>query len=314
MKKSLLFGLVVLSLLVSLVGATGAMADNTAPSTTTQSQLDCNNGVPAVSVYNARIRAYADGQSAVLAVVPQGVTVSAVGIDHTGGWLAICYGGLVGYSSRALYRPGSDIPLQFVPILGADVTSPPAAGQPDSDGDGYVDNKDFCPDTPAGYAPGSAAERPRPYTGCPYDPVVPPRDSDRDGYPDTVDYCPDTAAGYAPGSDAERPRPYTGCPYPPVLDQCLAVTGVCVNIRGADYTVLLTTYGGVQVRATCQFYDDATDGCWTPVVAKRFGNTQLVVRAVPVAGQAFFGDLFEGWADTEAFGPVAGDLALLPSF
>jgi outer membrane protein OmpA-like peptidoglycan-associated protein len=59
---------------------------------------------------------------------------------------------------------------------------------PDSDGDGILENKDRCPDTPAGAQVDG--------TGC-------PSDSDADGVPDGVDRCANTA----PGADVDS----TGC-------------------------------------------------------------------------------------------------------
>src|SRR5207247_3806698 len=52
----------------------------------------------------------------------------------------------------------------------------------DSDGDGVLDNRDRCPDTP----PGASVDS----RGC-------PSDSDNDGVPDGVDRCPNTVAGAA---------------------------------------------------------------------------------------------------------------------
>src|SRR5262245_45216834 len=59
---------------------------------------------------------------------------------------------------------------------------------PDSDGDGILENKDRCPDTPAGAQVDG--------TGC-------PSDSDADGVPDGVDRCANTA----PGAEVDS----TGC-------------------------------------------------------------------------------------------------------
>ncbi len=47
----------------------------------------------------------------------------------------------------------------------------------DSDGDGVVDSKDMCPNTPAGVKVDDA--------GCPID-------TDKDGVPDYLDECPGT--------------------------------------------------------------------------------------------------------------------------
>lgn len=56
----------------------------------------------------------------------------------------------------------------------------PAPAPVDSDGDGVPDNRDQCPDTPAGVQVDSR--------GCPVD-------SDNDGVPDYRDECPNTPAG-----------------------------------------------------------------------------------------------------------------------
>jgi hypothetical protein len=87
-----------------------------------------------------------------------------------------------------------------------------------------------------------------------------------------------------------------------------------VNILAGGVT--LETYGGYMVPATCLFADAATGGCWTPVVAKRAGNSQFVVRAYATAsvGDVLAGYLIEGWAAMDLFGPVVGDLALVPSY
>jgi len=60
----------------------------------------------------------------------------------------------------------------------------------DSDGDGVPDDRDLCPNTPAGVAVDS--------DGCPLD-------SDGDGVPDYLDECPNTPAG--------REVDERGCPY-----------------------------------------------------------------------------------------------------
>jgi opacity protein-like surface antigen len=61
----------------------------------------------------------------------------------------------------------------------------------DSDGDGVLDDRDQCPNTP----PGTRVDA----TGCPV-----PVDSDNDGVPDDRDQCPNTPAGTEVDS--------TGCP------------------------------------------------------------------------------------------------------
>jgi hypothetical protein len=88
-------------------------------------------------------------------------------------------------------------------VLGNDMTfttsAPPAS--PDTDGDGYPDNQDSCPNQPGGPAgPGYGQ-------GCP-----PPTDSDGDGYADNQDACPGQPGG--PGG----PGYGQGCPAPPDSD------------------------------------------------------------------------------------------------
>ena len=88
---------------------------------------------------------------------------------------------------------------------------------PDSDGDGILNNRDRCPDTPAGAQVDGR--------GC-------PRDSDGDGVPDGVDRCPSTVAGAS--VDA------SGCTHdsdgdniPDGLDKCPGTpAGVLVDARG----------------------------------------------------------------------------------
>jgi len=87
----------------------------------------------------------------------------------------------------------------------------------DSDGDGVLDNRDRCPDTPAGASVDSR--------GC-------PSDSDNDGVPDGVDRCPNTVAGAAvdvrgcsQDSDGDN--------IPDGLDKCPDTPpGVLVDARG----------------------------------------------------------------------------------
>ena len=88
---------------------------------------------------------------------------------------------------------------------------------PDSDGDGVLDNKDRCPDTPTG---ASVDAR-----GC-------PSDSDGDGVPDGIDRCPTTVAGAA--VDARGCSQDTdGDNIPDGLDRCPDTPpGVLVDARG----------------------------------------------------------------------------------
>lgn len=88
---------------------------------------------------------------------------------------------------------------------------------PDSDGDGILENRDRCPDTPAGAQVDE--------TGC-------PSDSDGDGVPDGVDRCANTP----PGADVSA----TGCTrdsdsdnIPDGLDRCPDTeSGVLVDPNG----------------------------------------------------------------------------------
>jgi OOP family OmpA-OmpF porin len=105
---------------------------------------------------------------------------------------------------------------------------------PDSDGDGVLDNRDRCPNTPRGAqvnefgcpldsdgdgVPNGIDRCPNTPLGATVDAAGCPRDSDGDNIPDGIDKCPDTPAGVL--VDA------TGCPkdsdgdgIPDGLDRC----------------------------------------------------------------------------------------------
>jgi len=87
----------------------------------------------------------------------------------------------------------------------------------DSDGDGVLDNKDRCPDTPTGASVDSR--------GC-------PSDGDGDGVPDGIDRCPTTVAGAA--VDARGcSQDSDGDNIPDGLDRCPDTpAGVLVDARG----------------------------------------------------------------------------------
>lgn len=88
---------------------------------------------------------------------------------------------------------------------------------PDADGDGVLDNRDRCPDTPAG---ASVDGR-----GC-------PSDGDADGVPDGVDRCPTTVAGAAV-DDRGCSKDSDGDNIPDGLDRCPDTpAGVLVDPRG----------------------------------------------------------------------------------
>jgi len=104
----------------------------------------------------------------------------------------------------------------------------------DSDGDGVVDSKDMCPDTPAGIkvdefgcpfdsdrdgVPDYFDECPGTPQGAPIDKKGCPLDSDSDGVPDYTDLCPDTSPGIAV-DDYGCPFDSDGDGVPDYLDQC----------------------------------------------------------------------------------------------
>lgn len=76
----------------------------------------------------------------------------------------------------------------------------------DSDGDGVVDSKDMCPDTPAGIKVDEF--------GCPFD-------SDKDGVPDYLDECANTPQG--------APVDKKGCPLDSDKDGIPDYTDLCPN-------------------------------------------------------------------------------------
>jgi outer membrane protein OmpA-like peptidoglycan-associated protein len=87
----------------------------------------------------------------------------------------------------------------------------------DADGDGVLDNRDRCPDTPAGATVDSR--------GC-------PSDSDGDGVPDGIDRCPTTVAGASVDSRGCS-QDSDGDNIPDGLDQCPDTpAGVLVDPRG----------------------------------------------------------------------------------
>jgi len=88
---------------------------------------------------------------------------------------------------------------------------------PDSDADGVLDNRDKCPDTPAGASVDSR--------GC-------PSDGDGDGVPDGVDRCTTTVAGAAV-DERGCPRDTDGDNIADGLDRCPDTpAGVLVDPRG----------------------------------------------------------------------------------
>jgi OmpA-OmpF porin, OOP family len=113
----------------------------------------------------------------------------------TGGW-QFGVGGGTGFA-QGLGSPAAR-------IVASISYSPPPEVSKDRDGDGVVDDKDACPDTP-----GIKTDNPE-TNGCPPPPVEPPPppdpDRDKDGILNEVDACPDT-----PGEPSPDPK-RNGCP------------------------------------------------------------------------------------------------------
>ena len=104
----------------------------------------------------------------------------------------------------------------------------------DSDGDGVVDSKDMCPDTPSGVkvdddgcpldsdkdgVPDYLDDCPGTPKGAPVDKSGCPLDSDRDGVPDYTDLCPNTPSGIAV-DDYGCPFDSDGDGVPDHIDRC----------------------------------------------------------------------------------------------
>lgn len=94
----------------------------------------------------------------------------------------------------------------------------------DGDGDGVPDDRDQCPDTPAGVAVDA--------NGCPLD-------SDGDGVPDYKDECPGTPAGVEVDASG-CPLDSDGDGVPDYMDQCPNTpAGAEVNALGCEADVVL---------------------------------------------------------------------------
>ena len=117
----------------------------------------------------------------------------------------------------------------------------------DSDGDGVVDSKDMCPDTPKGIkvdedgcpidtdkdgVPDYLDECPGTPKGAPVDKAGCPLDSDRDRVPDYTDLCPNTPAGIAVDD--------FGCPFDSDGDGVFDYIDRCPN---TPYEVEVDNYG-----------------------------------------------------------------------
>lgn len=94
----------------------------------------------------------------------------------------------------------------------------------DSDGDGVPDDRDQCPNTPAGVAVDAS--------GCPLD-------TDGDGVPDYKDECPGTPAGVEVNASG-CPLDSDGDGVPDYMDQCPNTpAGAEVNALGCEADVVL---------------------------------------------------------------------------
>jgi OOP family OmpA-OmpF porin len=94
----------------------------------------------------------------------------------------------------------------------------------DSDGDGVPDERDQCPNTPAGVAVDAS--------GCPLD-------TDGDGVPDYMDECPGTPAGVEVNASG-CPLDSDGDGVPDYMDQCPNTpAGAEVNALGCEADVVL---------------------------------------------------------------------------
>lgn len=144
---------------------------------------------------------------------------------------------------------------------------------PDSDNDGVQDDKDQCPDTPAGVEVDEV--------GCPLD-------GDNDGVPDHLDQCPDTPVGVQVGND--------GCPLdsdndgvPDYLDQCPDTpAGTPVDNQGCPLEAEDSDGDGVpddedQCPDTPPGVEVDEVGCSKPVVLEgvhfKFDSAQLTSQA-----------------------------------
>jgi len=117
----------------------------------------------------------------------------------------------------------------------------------DSDGDGVIDSKDMCPNTPAGVkvdeegcpldsdkdgVPDYLDECHRTPSGAPVDKKGCPLDSDKDGVPDYTDLCPNTLSGIAVDD--------FGCPFDSDGDGVFDYLDKCPN---TPYGVDVDNYG-----------------------------------------------------------------------
>ncbi len=117
---------------------------------------------------------------------------------------------------------GNDEDNEFVFLIGASMPFHIETRPPDSDGDGVLNARDLCPDTPPGVRVNAdgcpvPVEKPKPkpqvvetveleeavevapapVAVIPQEPLVEVKDEDGDGVPDKLDRCPGTPAGFS---------------------------------------------------------------------------------------------------------------------
>ncbi|MBZ9538228.1 MULTISPECIES: OmpA family protein [Modicisalibacter] len=135
-------------------------------------------------------------------------------------------GGGIGYasSSDADEEDGAAIGSVAGATAGALLCADYGSQATDSDGDGVPDERDQCPNTPAGVAVDA--------DGCPLD-------TDGDGVPDYKDECPGTPAGVEVNASG-CPLDSDGDGVPDYMDQCPDTpAGADVNALGCEADVVL---------------------------------------------------------------------------
>lgn len=154
----------------------------------------------------------------------------------------------------------------------------------DSDGDGVPDDRDQCPNTPAGVAVDA--------NGCPLD-------SDGDGVPDYMDECPGTPAGVEVDA-AGCPLDSDGDGVPDYMDQCPNTpAGAEVNALGCEADVVLQDvnfeFDSAQLTANAQqILNDVAD----KLQANENVNVRLEGHTDSVGDDAYNKDLSQRRADS----------------
>lgn len=171
-------------------------------------------------------------------------------------------GGGIGYasSSDADEDDGAAIGSVAGATAGALLCADYGSQVGDSDGDGVPDDRDQCPNTPAGVAVDA--------DGCPLD-------TDGDGVPDYMDECPGTPAGVEVNASG-CPLDSDGDGVPDYMDQCPNTpAGADVNALGCEADVVLHDVNFEFDSATLTPQaEDILDG----VAEKLSANSQVRVR------------------------------------